>query len=84
MVGRIAIITARTRVHRCYKHERAGISYGVLSPADGYLPVLKRLAKYFQSVFVELRKLITEENSVMSKGYFAGHWVVATTDKSHL
>ena len=53
-VGRVAIVTARTWVHACYKHEGARIIDGVFGSADVDVAVFQRLAQNFQGGFVEL------------------------------
>ena len=47
----VAIISTRTRVHRGYELEVAGIFYTIFSPAYSDNSVFKRLTKYFESVF---------------------------------
>ena len=49
MVCGVAVITARTRIHRGDKHERTRILHRVFCTADGDLTVFQRLSQHFKS-----------------------------------
>ena len=83
-MGRIAVVAARTRVHRGDEHERAGKFDGVFCARDGYLVVLQRLAQHLESGFVELGKLVGKEHATVRKRYLTGLRIDATTHESHL
>ena len=75
MMSGVAIIAARAGIHGGYELEVAGIADAVFGPAYGDVPILKRLAKYFKSVFVELWQLVGEEYSVVCEADFSRHGI---------
>ena len=77
-MGGVAVIAARTGIHRRYKHKRCRIGDGVFGTADGDLPVLKGLAQHLQRVLVKLRELVAEEHTIMCQTDFARHGVDPT------
>lgn len=84
MMRRVAIVTARTRVHACHKHKTARVVGGILGTADGDVAVFERLSQYFERGLVELRQLVAEEYAIVGKRDFARLWIAATTHQSHL
>ena len=81
---RVTIVTARTWVHACYKHEGARIIDGVFGSADVDVAVFQRLAQNFQGGFVELWQFVTEEHAIMGKRYFSGLWRGSSTYQCYL
>lgn len=79
MVRRIAIVSARTRVHASHKHEGTRIVGGIFRTADGDMSVFEWLAEYFECGLVEFRQLIAEEHTIVGKRDFARLWVGAAS-----
>ena len=66
----VAVIAARTRVHRAYKHEFGGESNGALCPAYRHKLIFQRLAQHFQHRVSEFGKLIQEKDAVVAQADF--------------
>ena len=84
MMRRVTIVTARTWVHTCYKHEGARVINGVFGSADVDVAIFQRLTQNFQGGFVELWQFVTEEHAIMGKRYFAGLWRGSSTYQCYL
>lgn len=83
-VRRVAVIPARTGIHRSHEHKRAWIFHRIFCPAYCYMPVFKRLPHDFKHRTVELRQLVAEQHTVMGKRNFSRLGIVPATDKSNL
>ena len=83
MVRWVAIIAARTRVHRGNEHERAGIFDGIFGARDGYFSVFEWLSQYFESGFVELWQLIRKQNAIVCQRDLARLGRCATANKGY-
>ena len=79
--GRMPVIAAGTRIHRCHKHERRRILHRVFGAGDSDNAVLDRLPEHFQHRPREFGKFIEEEDTVVCKRNLARHGIDAAADE---
>src|SRR5438105_2740704 len=80
----MAIVSARTRIHRCHKHEPAWILQRSQSSRDADGAVFQRLPEDLQNVLAELGQLIQEKHAVMRERDFARTRRAASAGKSRV
>ena len=73
----------RTGIHGYHKHERAWEGGTVLGTWDIDDSVLKRLTEHLQYGTLKLWQLITEEDTVVGKGYLSWLRIGASSYQSH-
>ena len=71
-MGRVAIVTARARVHGSDEHEGARQGGVVLGTRNGYLSVFERLAHRFEYCARKLGQFVKKEYAVVGKTNFSG------------
>ena len=84
MLRRVVIVAARTGVHGCHEHEGAGIADGILGARDIDDAVFEWLSQNLKHASLELWQLVTEEDTIVRKTYFAGLWIGTTAHQCHL
>jgi hypothetical protein len=78
----IAKVPAGTGIHGADHHKISRKSEAAVGAGDGYYLIFKRLAKDFQHSSTELRKLIQEQNPMMTQAYLSGLGPVPTPNQT--
>ena len=63
LLGGVAVVAARARIHRCHEHERGGVVDAVLGTADADVAVLQRLPHHLKHRAVKFRQLVKKKST---------------------
>ena len=83
LLGGVAVVATRARIHACHEHEAGGIFGAILCSRNSDYAVFQRLAHDFEHIAVELWQLIEKEHPVVGQANFARHGITAASHERH-
>jgi len=63
LLGGVAVVATRARIHRCHEHERGGVVDAILGARNRDVAVLQRLPHHLKHRAVELRQLVKKKST---------------------
>ena len=84
LLGRVAVVATRARIHRCHEHERGGVVDAVLGARNRDVAVLQRLPHHLQNRAIELGQLVKKKDSVVRQRDFSWRGISAATHQGNV